>query len=525
MFQRSLRSIPRHRLAWTAGAVAATAGGLYLTKSNDKVHAESKQKLSFWESLPGENLPVNEGFAKLRGFAAEQRFRTALAQNNGRTDFDVVIVGGGIIGLATAREILKRFPNMTVAVLEKEREVAAHQTGHNSGVIHAGIYYKPGSQMARCCVRGADLMYEYCKENQLPVERCGKLIVAVNEKEHKTVEKLLETATLNGVKDLQILNSEEIRQLEPNVVAYSALYSPNTGITDFGLVAQCIANEIVQTGRAEIKLAFEAQKFVQRPDGRVEIWGAEPNQRGPTLKVSAKNVITCPGFYADRVAGLAGGDDSQAKVVTFRGTYYQLKPEYRGICRMNIYPVPSGGGIPVGVHFTPTVNTRRGIQMIVGPGACLTFSREGYGFTDVSFKDLFDSLTNINLWFFALKNPALSIGELYKDLNKKAFLRAAQAYVPGLTEDMVEESFAGVMSQVFESGGKAASDFILERNVMDGRILCVRNAPTPACTSSLAIAEMVADYATEDFKWDQQQKQEESKVVPMMESKAVALAA
>ncbi|CAO3594592.1 unnamed protein product [Absidia cylindrospora] len=514
MFNRSFKILQRNRLQWSMGAVAVTAGGFYLANAADKrkVHAESNQKLSFWEALPGENLPVNEGLVKLRGFAAEQRFRTALAQHNGKTDFDVVIVGGGIIGLATARELLKRFPTMTVAVLEKEREVAAHQTGHNSGVIHAGIYYKPGSQMAKTCVRGADLMYEYCKQNQLPVERCGKLIVAVNEKEHKTVEKLLETGTLNGVKDLQVLNSEEIRQLEPNVVAYSALYSPNTGIVDYGLVAQCIASEIVQTGRAEIKLAFEAQKFEQRSDGRVEIWGAEPNQKGPTLKVSAKNVITCPGFYADRVAGLAGGDDGKSKVVTFRGTYYQLKPEYRGICRMNIYPVPSGGGIPVGVHFTPTVNTRRGIQMIVGPGACLTFSREGYSFGDISFKDLFDSFTNINLWFFAMKNPALSIGELYKDLNKKAFLRAAQAYVPGLTEDMVEESFAGVMSQVFESGGIAASDFILERNVMDGRILCVRNAPTPACTSSLAIAEMVVDAATDDFAWDNK-TEKESKVV------------
>ncbi|KAI7880573.1 FAD dependent oxidoreductase [Lichtheimia hyalospora FSU 10163] len=465
-----------------------------------KVHAE--QKMSFWETLPGENVPVNPGLAKLRGPAAEERFRTALSQNNGKTDFDVVIVGGGIIGLATARELLKRFPKMTVAVLEKEREVAAHQTGHNSGVIHAGIYYKPGSRMAYTCVRGAELMYDYCKQNQLPVERCGKLIVAVNEKEHKEVERLYKIATTNGVKDLQVLDSEEIRRLEPNVVAYSALYSPNTGITDYGLVAQCIANEIVQSGRAEIKLAFEASKFEQRPDGRIEIWGVEPKQRGPTLKVSAKNVITCAGFYSDRVAGLAGGNPSKAKVVTFRGTYYQLKPEYRGICRMNVYPVPSGGGIPVGVHFTPTVNTRRGIQMIVGPGACLTFTREGYSFFDFKLSDLWDSLTNGNLMMFALKNPSLSIGELYKDMNKRAFLRAAQAYVPGLTEDMVEESFAGVMSQVFEDGGIAANDYILERKVMDGKILCVRNAPTPACTASLAIAEMLADTATEDFGWD-----------------------
>jgi 2-hydroxyglutarate dehydrogenase len=203
-------------------------------QSEKKAHAESNQKLKFWNSLPGENTPENPGLAKLRGMAAEQRFRTSLSQSGGKTDFDVVIgkkmkhecrrclsnlevfivfpilVGGGIIGLATARELIKRFPNMTVAVLEKEREVAAHQTGHNSGVIHAGIYYKPGSRMAKTSVRGADMMYEYCKQNQLPVERCGKLIVAVDQKEHKEVERLMEIGTLNGVKDLQILNSQEV---------------------------------------------------------------------------------------------------------------------------------------------------------------------------------------------------------------------------------------------------------------------------------------------------------------------------
>ncbi|KAI9281911.1 FAD dependent oxidoreductase-domain-containing protein [Sporodiniella umbellata] len=503
MFSRSASKIFQRRHILAFGAIATT-GGAFVFNSR-KAHADSNQ-LKFWQSLPGENMPENPGFAKIRGMAAEQRFRTSLAKNDGKTDFDVVIVGGGIIGLATARELLKRFPDMTVAVLEKEREVAAHQTGHNSGVIHAGIYYKPGSRMAKTCVRGADLMYEYCKQNQLPVERCGKLIVAVDKEEHKQIERLMEIATLNGVKDLQVLNSDEIKKLEPNVVAYSALYSPNTGITDFALVAQSIANEIVQTGRAEIKLAFEAKKFETSVDGRVEIWGGEPNQKGPILKVTAKNVITCAGFYSDRVAALAGGNAQRAKVVTFRGTYYQLKPEYRGICRMNVYPVPSGGGIPVGIHLTPTVNTRRGIQMIVGPGACLTFSREGYNLWDFNMKDIMGSLGNVNLWMFALKNPSLSVGELYKDINKRAFLRAAQAYVPGLTEDMVEESFAGVMSQVFEEGGMAANDYILERKVMNGRILCVRNAPTPACTASLAIAEMLVDTATEDFEWEKEKE-------------------
>lgn len=222
---------------------------------------------------------------------------------------------------------------------------------------------------------------------------------------------------------------------------------------------------------------------------------------GPNLEVIAKHVITCGGLYSDRLAGMTGENANKHRVVTFRGTYYQLKPEYRTLVKRNIYPVPSGGGIPVGVHFTPTVDSRLGHNMIIGPGACITFSREGYRFFDFKFHDVWDNVTNTAFWAFAIKNLSLSLGEVYRDLNKNAFLKSGQRYVPGLTAEMVEPSFSGVMAQVFEKGGVAASDFIVERNVMDGLVLNVRNAPSPACTASLAIGEMITDRVEQDFGW------------------------
>lgn len=259
--------------------------------------------------------------------------------------------------------------------------------------------------------------------------------------------------------------------------------------------------KLTSFSRVDIKTSFEAKKFEKTSDNQVRITGGEKIMDGPNLHVTAKYVITCGGLYSDRLAGLTGGNDKKHRIVSFRGTYYQLKPEYRTLVKRNIYPVPSGGGIPVGVHFTPTVDVRRGHQTIVGPGACITFSREGYRFFDFKIRDVWDNVMNSAFWSFALKNLGLSLGEVYRDLNKNAFLKSGQKYVPGLTGDMVEPSFSGVMAQVFEKGGIAAGDFIVERNVMDGLILNVRNAPSPACTASLAIGEMITDCAEKDFNW------------------------
>lgn len=372
--------------------------------------------------------------------AAPRRILSPLALER---DFDVAIVGGGIIGLAVARECLKRHPRARVVVLEKEQEVAPHQTGHNSGVIHAGMYYVPGTSMAKTCVRGAELMYAYCAEKKLPHDRVGKLIVASNEREHEQVTLLFERGTANGVKGLRVLTGKEVAAMEPAVsAAYSALWSPNTGIVDYGLVARSLAADVCDTGRGDVRNRFEVTAIENGAGGRVVVRGVEPGQVGPEKRVTAAYVITCAGFYADRVARMAGGAE-HPKIVTFRGTYWQMKAPLKDIVKTNVYPVPNGGGIPTGVHFTPTVNERRGHQMIIGPGACLSFSREGYKFTDVRLRDLWDFVTNGHLWTFVAKNPVLSLGELWKDVNKAAFLRDARKLVPSLSDDMVEPSFTG----------------------------------------------------------------------------------
>ena len=421
-------------------------------------------------------------------------------------EYDVAIVGGGIVGLATAREILLRFPEKTVTVLEKETEVASHQTGHNSGVIHAGIYYAEGSTMARCCVKGADYIYQYAERYGLPAEKNGKLICAPTEKDAPVLATLLERGTNNGVKGLEIVDSEWIKKREPAVDVHSALYSPNTGSADYGAIARHYAKEINESGRGRVQVQFEVDsiKYINEAN-EVEIRGKEPKTMGLPKVVRAKHVITCAGLQSDRVAQLADGAP-KPQVLTFRGTYYQMKPEYRNITSMNIYPVPSGGGIPVGVHFTPTVNERRGRQMIVGPGACVAFGREAYSFFDYTLKDLWAMATHIGLWKFAFSNFDLAITEMYRDLNRNAFMNQARKLIPTVTDDMVEESFAGVMAQVFHDDGKAAKDFILERKVLNGTTLHVRSAPTPACTASLAIAEEVVEYAAEDFEWGKGKK-------------------
>eukprot|EP01065_Artemidia_motanka_P006971 TRINITY_DN1340_c2_g1_i4.p1 TRINITY_DN1340_c2_g1~~TRINITY_DN1340_c2_g1_i4.p1 ORF type:complete len:527 (+),score=167.34 TRINITY_DN1340_c2_g1_i4:94-1581(+) len=414
--------------------------------------------------------------------------------------YDVAVVGGGIIGLATAAEVRRRYPHLRVTVLEKEGEVAGHQTGHNSGVIHAGMYYLPGTTMARCCVEGARLMYEYAEQKGIPCERVGKLICAPSEAEHHQVEELYRRGVANGVEGLRVLNREQVKEIEPNVDVHSALDSPNTGIIDYGVVARQLAADL-EAGGADVQLRFQVQQITEGSDGGVEVRGVEPGQRGPLKVVQARNVLTCAGLHMDKVAE-AGGGSGWPRVMTFRGRYYQMKPEYRNIVKRNVYPVPSGGGIPVGVHFTPTAaGGRRGQQMIVGPGACLACDKEGYSIWKLDPWHLKDVLTNPGFWRFGINNFWMSIGELWKDASKAAFLAEARRLVPGVEDHMVEDSFVGVMAQVFLDDGKPASDYIFERNCVSGTTLHLRNAPSPAATSSLAIAKEMVDRAEEDFGW------------------------
>ncbi|CAM9158275.1 unnamed protein product, partial [Ectocarpus fasciculatus] len=417
-----------------------------------------------------------------------------------QTEFDVVVVGGGIIGLATAREIRNRYPRKTVCVLEKEAAVGCGMSGHNSGVIHAGMYYEPGSVMAKTCVRGSRLMYEFCDQYKVPYDKTGKLIVATDTSEDQSVQMLYTQGRQNGVPGLEIWDAQQVKQKEPNVLATTALWSPETGIIDYAVVCRVLEAQLLASKRADVKCSFEVNRVTNLDDGRVRVTGIEHGQPGPIKAVVAKNVITCAGLFADRVGRAAGGARGPG-VVSFRGSYYQMKEEYKDIVKANVYPVPNGTGIPTGIHFTPTLNEKRGRQTIIGPGACPAFSREGFQFADFKLGDFLDLCTNFGFVMFFLKNPVFSLQVFYEDINKKAFMKQAQKLIPSVTEDMVEESFSGVMCQVFETNGDTAKDYIFERKCMDGKVLNLRSCPSPAATASLAIAEHVVEVAEADFGW------------------------
>lgn len=473
-------SVPRRRF-WkirvATGVIAVPTGGLWLY---GKMSNPSKSEL---KEVPGAQLPT-----------------TPLQFGS----YDVAVVGGGIIGLATANEILRRYPKMKVVILERESEVAAHQTGHNSGVIHAGIYYKPGTVMAKACVEGADLMYQYAEDKGIPFERVGKLICAPTEKQHHKVLELYDQGVQNGVRDLKVLTGAQVKEIEPNVEVFSALESPNTGIIDYGDVARSLAKDMKATGNGEILLRYQVEEFSVTDDPVrgmvVALRGVEPGQHGPSKVVHVKNVVTCAGVHMDHVARMGGGE-AHPQVMSFRGRYYQTTPEYRNIVKRNVYPVPGGGGIPVGVHFTPTIGGYRQQQMIIGPGACMAFDKDGYSFLNVSLRYVAEFLSNEGFWRFGLSNIQLSLGELLKDANRAIFLREARMLVPTLRDDMVEDSFTGVMAQVFLPDGSAAKDYIFERKCLEGTTLHLRNAPSPAATSSMAIAKRLVDIAEEDFSW------------------------
>eukprot|EP01068_Selenidium_serpulae_P011922 Selendium_serpulae@DN5746_c1_g1_i1.p1 len=440
-------------------------------------------------------------FAETKLFLTPGAYRATQEATHGI--FDVVVVGGGIVGLATARQIALQFPKKTVCVVEKEPALAHHQSGHNSGVIHAGIYYKPGSDKAQCCVDGARMMYDYCEKNQVPYERVGKLIVALDKSEYPILEELLENGRKNGVQGLEILDSTGMRKLEPNIAGYAALHSPNTGICDFAEATRSFGRDLKATGRGEVLCNFKAENFkIVNKDGKefIKVEGRELGQYGPTKAVLATNVVTCAGLDSDKVSIKAGGNKKQ-RITPFRGRYMQMKEGKKSIVKRNIYPVPNNSaGIAVGIHFTPTVDNNRGRQMIIGPGCCLAFAREGYRMTNFNWRDMATSLGSPGLWWFGIKNFRMGILEIYRDFSSRAFLAEAQKLVPSVTSADIEPCFSGVMAQLFMDNGTAAVDFIYESNEA-GNMIHVRNAPSPACTASMAIAEHISSFSAKQFAW------------------------
>lgn len=393
---------------------------------------------------------------------------------------DLAVVGAGILGLAVARELAGRRPGASVTVLEREDRVGVHQTGHNSGVIHAGIYYAPGSLKADLCVRGARELYEFCERREVPHERCGKLIVARGESELPGLDELERRGRANGVQGLRRLEASEIAALEPHTVGAAALHSPNTGIVDFGAMARALATEAQERG---VKVSTSAGvESVDVRGGRIALSHA----RGETR---ARHAVFCAGAWSDRLAVRAGADPDP-RIVPFRGAYLRLRPERRDLVRSLIYPVPDPNLPFLGVHLTRHVDG----NVLVGPTALLAGARDAYSPTRVRPRDLAATLAWPGSWRMFRRWWRTGLTEVRHAASRAAFVRAAAEYVPELRAEDVEPAFAGVRAQALARDGKLVDDFVFSQTE---RALHVRNAPSPAATSSLAIARLIADRAEE----------------------------
>lgn len=400
-------------------------------------------------------------------------------------DETIGIVGAGIVGLATAREIALSRPGTRVVVFEKEREVSLHQTGHNSGVVHAGIYYTPGSLKAELTVRGVSLLREYCQDRQLPYREIGKLVVAVREDELGRMNNLYERAKNNHVPDLRKVSREEIRELEPNAGGVAALHSPRTAITDYPAIARSFAKDIADSG-GEVRLGFPVTSITHVPGG-IEVASGQvgvPPAEGQG-RVRVDRLILCAGLQSDAVARLAQ-DKQEPRIIPFRGEYMLLRPEKTDLVRGLIYPVPDPRYPFLGVHFTPRVDG----SVEVGPNAVLALAREGYTRTRISPKDLLGLAAYPGAWKMAAQHWRTGIKEYRGSFSMAAFMKDARLYVPGVTVKDVVRGGAGVRAQALDRDGTLVDDFRIHRV---GRITAVRNAPSPAATASMAIAEHIAD--------------------------------
>ncbi|XVV39198.1 L-2-hydroxyglutarate oxidase [Streptomyces sp. CA-100214] len=391
-------------------------------------------------------------------------------------DETIGIVGAGIVGLATGREIALRRPGTRVVVFEKEQQVSLHQTGHNSGVVHAGIYYKPGSLKANLTVRGVALLREYCQDRELPYEEIGKLVMAVRQDELGRMENLYQRAKNNHVPDLRKVSQDEIKELEPSAGGIAALHSPRTAITDYPAIAREFAQDITGSG-GEVMLGFPVRGITNVPGG-IEV--ASGQQR-----VKVDRLIMCAGLQSDSVAKLAQ-DKREPKIIPFRGEYMLLKPDRTHLVRGLIYPVPDPRYPFLGVHFTPRVDG----TVEVGPNAVMALAREGYTLAKVSPRDLLGIAAYPGSWRMAAQHWRTGIKEYRGALSVTAFMRDAGLYVPGVGAKDVVRGGAGVRAQALDRDGTLVDDFRIHRA---GRITAVRNAPSPAATASMAIAEHIVD--------------------------------
>jgi L-2-hydroxyglutarate oxidase LhgO len=395
--------------------------------------------------------------------------------------YDVIIVGGGIVGLSVALEITQRFPRLRTLLLEKEDRVARHQSGHNSGVIHSGIYYKPGSLKAKLCVAGAAAMIEFCREHGIPHSICGKVIVATSQEELQSLEELRRRGEANAVAGVRLIGSAELRDVEPNASGLKALVVPSTGVTDYVAVCDKYAELIVERG-ASILTSAEVLS-IKRSANEVVLETA----RGA---FSTTYLINCAGLFSDRISRMAG-DDPEVTIAPFRGEYYDLIPDRSSLVRALIYPVPDPRFPFLGVHFTRRISGR----VDAGPNAVLAFRREGYRRTDFKLKDLASSLAFPGFWRMAAKYWRSGLDEVHRSFSKPAFVRALQRLVPAVRDEDLVPGGSGVRAQALKRDGTLVDDF---QFVQSGNVLHVLNVPSPAATASLLIGRAIVEMANKN---------------------------
>ncbi|MDX9851015.1 MAG: L-2-hydroxyglutarate oxidase [Anaerolineaceae bacterium] len=396
--------------------------------------------------------------------------------------YDVAIIGAGIVGLATALKLVQNY-RLSLIILEAENQVAAHQTGHNSGVIHSGLYYKPGSLKALNCVAGREAMYRFCEENGIAHERCGKVVVATNPLEIPALNMLEERGIANGLDGIRRLTPEEIREIEPHVNGIDGLWVPQTGIVDYKDVSKTYAHLIEEAG-GEIKTNSRVIGF-SKDHNIIKL-------QTTSGEIEAKNLINCAGLRSDQIARLCGVEPG-LQIIPFRGEYYEVIPEKEHLVKNLIYPVPDVRFPFLGVHFTRMVHG--GVE--AGPNAVLALKREGYKKSDISIPDMAFYGTYIGFWRMALKYWKMSISETYRSFNKRAFVRALQRLIPELQMQDVHPAGSGVRAQALSANGKLLDDFSIVEKPNQVHVL---NAPSPAATASLSIGETIATMAEHNFQ-------------------------
>jgi L-2-hydroxyglutarate oxidase len=395
--------------------------------------------------------------------------------------YDYIIIGGGVVGLATAWQLLQKKPGLKLAVVEKEQSLAAHQTGHNSGVIHSGIYYKPGSLKAKNCITGYQMLIDFCNTYGVPYDLCGKIIVATNESEIPELDKLYQRGLENGLDKISSISQGEANEIEPHLKVVKGIKVPYTGIIDYTVVCEKLG-ELVQNLGGEIFTGYKVEDIILNSNYASIVTAQQTFE--------CTKYINCAGLYCDKVAGLTQ-KNMDTRIIPFRGEYYMLKPEKRYLVKHLIYPVPDPNFPFLGVHFTRMI----GGEIEAGPNAVFAFKREGYHMWDVDFQEMFESLAWPGFQKVMGKYFKTGMGEFYRSFSKTAFTKALQKLIPELQEDDLIPAEAGVRAQACDKFGGLLDDFKI---IHEQRAIHILNAPSPAATSSLSIGSTIADMALKD---------------------------